>query len=166
MGIDEMLEFTTSLKVNLKRFDYKKLTKNYFFQITRSDNFSKMMCRKCCDDTAIAYALKVRCLSTDRKMKDRSEFEQLVQDGLLVVEVIDEQDESSYFEPVIIKTEFDPAVIKTEPTDDSFSIHNEPTEPMCDPIAVKQESVEAEATEVVFITTTTPVDTVGRKVSR
>lgn len=122
-----------------------------------------MMCRKCCDDTAIAYALKIRCLSTDKEMKDRSEFEQLVQDGLLVIEVIDDQDEPSDFEPIIIKTEFDPVIIKTEPTDDSFSMHNEPTEPMCDPIAVKQESVE---TEVVFITTTTPVDTVGRKVSR
>lgn len=125
-----------------------------------------MMCRKCCDDTAIAYALKVRCLSTDKEMKDRIEFEQLVQDGLLVIEVIDEQDEPSDFEPIIIKTEFDPVIIKTEPTDDSFSLHNERTEPTCDPIAVKQESDETEATEVVFITTTTPVDTVGRKVSR
>lgn len=131
-----------------------------------------MICRKCCDDTAVAYALKVRCLSTDKRMKDKSEFEQLVMDGLLVVVELDDPPElepviiKTEIEPIDIKTEIDPVIIKTEPTYDSFSIYNEPTEPMLrDPIAVKEESVE---TEVVFITTTTPADfdKMGRKVSR
>ncbi|CRK90583.1 CLUMA_CG004285, isoform A [Clunio marinus] len=96
-------------------------------KIAKSDNFSKTLCRKCFNDICASYDLKIKCLDTDRTLKNlekkfQSKLKEKVQE--LTGEILPVADvKNEYFEVQELEIQGDEADIKPD-----YEVYEEPVE--------------------------------------